>query len=70
MIKKTALFAGLCLALLLSTSVDAREVISMNAEWNFTPTRSAGGGRWEVSAVEAATSRWSIFLTPGTQRTL
>ncbi|MBP5720775.1 MAG: hypothetical protein J6W82_06885, partial [Bacteroidales bacterium] len=44
--KKTAFLAGLCLAMLLSASVDAREVISMNETWNFTPTRSTGGGRW------------------------
>lgn len=44
--KRTTFLAGLCLALLLSVSVDAREVISMNEAWNFTPTRSAGGGRW------------------------
>ena len=44
--RKTIFLAGLCLALLLSASVDAREVISMNEAWNFTPTRSAGGGRW------------------------
>lgn len=31
-------------ALLMSTVASAREVISMNKGWNFTPTRSAGGG--------------------------
>ena len=46
MMRKTIFLAGLCLALLLSASLDAREVISMNEAWNFTPTRSAGGGRW------------------------
>ncbi len=44
--KKISLLAGLGLSLLLAASVDAREVISMNQAWSFTPTRSAGMGRF------------------------
>ena len=43
--KRIIFLAGLFAALLLSASVDAREVISMNEAWNFTPTRSTGAGR-------------------------
>ena len=43
--KRILFLASLCL-LLLSAPAGAREVVSMNDAWRFTPTRSAGMGRF------------------------
>lgn len=60
--KKTVLLAALFLALLLSAPAGAREVISMNEAWNFTPTRSAGGHGFGFRDSFAHKQEWTSAL--------